>query len=144
MSTDIKRRLGLNLKDCLTTVSTAASHGVHLSIPDPRLILQALRRFLGHREYQKVRDGKFSELCTSFQLLGFESQIEMDMESMFRRGPNWEAGLEHLLVVQAGKAPRFLSTRQSLPIHSKHTFVPEFCRSSGRSSGQSWLPVQND
>ena len=36
MSTDIKRRLGLYLKNCLTTVSPsdAASHGAHLSLPE--------------------------------------------------------------------------------------------------------------
>lgn len=42
-------------------------------------------------------------LCAKHRVLSFEADCEWEMESMFRRGPEWESGLEHILIIKAGK-----------------------------------------
>lgn len=51
----------------------------------------------------KVFESKVKEICPRYESLLFKAEVVMDMEEMFRRGPGFGAGVEHILTLQAGK-----------------------------------------
>ena len=66
------------------------------------LLSQVADAFLGHAAVQEsLAQGMDSGRCEGALSISFEGQVEAELEAVFCRGPEWDAGLEHLFLFQA-------------------------------------------
>ena len=61
---------------------------------------QAAKSFERHPQYLKAVAESAQPLCQQFLSLHFDAQVPAELEDMFRRGPEWEGGVEHILVME--------------------------------------------
>eukprot|EP00884_Botryococcus_braunii_P014845 jgi/Botrbrau1/23361/Bobra.0051s0014.1 len=66
-----------------------------------KVFAQAARNFLTHPAYIKAHDSNVTLRCERETILVIESGVTPELESIFRRGPDWELGLEHITLLQA-------------------------------------------
>ena len=62
--------------------------------------MQAAERFAQHPKLSEVIDQEVGPVFDQQLRIAFPADVPMDLEAMFRRGSEWETGVEHLLVVE--------------------------------------------
>ena len=67
---------------------------------------QAAERFQLHPKFQEVISQSVGPESLPFDrqlTVSFSAEAPADLEGIFRRGPEWETGVEHLFLVEVSK-----------------------------------------
>jgi hypothetical protein len=65
--------------------------------------MQAAINFLEHPAYTKAHNSNVNLRCEREVVLLMDSGVVPQLESIFRRGPEWDVGLEHVTLLQVLK-----------------------------------------
>lgn len=68
--------------------------------------LQVAKAFFEHPSYLKAHESNVATRCTAETVMVVDSSVTSDLESIFRRGPEWEIGLEHICLLQVCSCAR--------------------------------------
>ena len=55
-----------------------------------------------HEQLQRIKEEAASSVCKSIVEVSVVGEVPRDLEAIFRRGPEWDQGLDHVLFVQVG------------------------------------------
>ena len=64
------------------------------------LILQHIHKFRQHEKLQQAKDQALSNVFDAVVEMSVTGRVAKDLDSIFRRGADWDLGLDHILVLQ--------------------------------------------
>ncbi|KAL0051135.1 hypothetical protein WJX82_002517 [Trebouxia sp. C0006] len=89
------------------------THAVHLRFGT----MQHIYQFRQHAKLQQVRN-EADDMCDTMLEMVVAGTVPRDIEAIFRKGSDWDVGLDHILILQA----RGDATNQEMQM-----FLQDFC-----------------
>ena len=62
--------------------------------------MQHIHKFRQHEKLQQAKDQAQSSVCDAIVEMSVTGRVPRDLDAIFRKGADWDLGLDHILVLQ--------------------------------------------